>query len=154
VNKPQYLVQSQGRDIAALLGTDTSEQLLLTQLDDTMNVFYDLQGACERIKNTAFPDEVRFISRALVWAIIISMPVVFLQPERATAPLEMIVVLVINISFLVVDQLGASLKNPFENKPNDTPMSALCRSIEIDLRQQLGETEVPPPLEPSDGVLM
>jgi putative membrane protein len=30
----------------------------------------------------------------------------------------------------------------------------LCRTIEIDLRQQLGETEIPEPLEPVDGVLM
>jgi putative membrane protein len=33
-------------------------------------------------------------------------------------------------------------------------MTALCRTIEIDLRQQLGETQIPPPIEPVDGVLM
>ena len=55
---------------------------------------------------------------------------------------------------LIVEQLGAALKNPFENAPNDTPMTALCRTIEIDLRQQLGETTLPPPIEPKNGVLM
>jgi putative membrane protein len=63
-------------------------------------------------------------------------------------------VIVISLSFMVVEQLGASLKNPFENDDNDTPMTALCRTIEIDLRQQLGETEIPPPVEPVGGVLM
>jgi putative membrane protein len=55
---------------------------------------------------------------------------------------------------MVVEQLGASLKNPFENDDNDTPMTALCRTIEIDLRQQLGEKDIPAPIEPVDGVLM
>ena len=55
---------------------------------------------------------------------------------------------------MVVEQLGASLKNPFENLDNDTPMTALCRTIEIDLRQQLGETDLPQPIEPVDGVLL
>lgn len=55
---------------------------------------------------------------------------------------------------MVVEQLGASLKNPFENQDNDTPMTALCRTIEIDLRQQLGETDTPPPIQPVGGVLL
>ena len=52
------------------------------------------------------------------------------------------------------EQLGAALKNPFENLDNDTPMTALCRTIEINLREQLGETELPPKIEPEAGVLM
>lgn len=153
-NVPQHLVHTQGRFLANLIGTDVSQQVLLMQFDSTLNQLYDLQGACERIKNTAFPDEVRFVARALVWVIIISLPVVFLTPSVESTPLEIAAVLVITLSFLIVDQLGASLKNPFENEPNDTPMTALCRSIEIDLRQQLGETDLPAPLEPVRGILM
>lgn len=33
-------------------------------------------------------------------------------------------------------------------------MTALCRAIEIDLGQQLKETNISPPIEPVDGVLM
>jgi hypothetical protein len=56
--------------------------------------------------------------------------------------------------FVSIERLGAELRDPFENRANDTHMSAICRTIEIDLRQQLGETRVPPPLEPVKGVLM
>jgi putative membrane protein len=58
------------------------------------------------------------------------------------------------LSFLLTERLGADLKTPFANRVNDTPMTALCRTIEIDLRQQLGEAEIPEPLEPVAGVLM
>ena len=50
--------------------------------------------------------------------------------------------------------MGSYLQDPFENRRTDTPMTAICRAIEIDLRQQLGETELPPKLEPVNGVLM
>jgi putative membrane protein len=33
-------------------------------------------------------------------------------------------------------------------------MTAICRTIEIDLRQMLGEADLPDPIEPEDGVLM
>jgi putative membrane protein len=36
---------------------------------------------------------------------------------------------------------------------NDVPISALFRVTEIDLLQDLGETNIPPPLEPVDEVL-
>jgi putative membrane protein len=153
-NKPTRLDYVQGLRLAEVIGTDTTQQLLLMQLDSTLNRLYDIQGGCERIKKTAFPDEVRFISRGLVWLSAIAVPIAFLSADRHIRVIEVLAVIVISLSFMVVEQLGASLKNPFENQDNDTPMTALCRTIEIDLRQMLGETEIPPPVEPRRGVLM
>jgi putative membrane protein len=56
--------------------------------------------------------------------------------------------------FVTIERLGSELRDPFENKANDTPMSALCRAIEIDLRQQLDEDGILTPLEPKNGILM
>lgn len=153
-NKPTRLDHTQGARLAQVIGTDTAQQVLLMRFDSTLNSLYDIQGGCERIKNTAFPDEVRFISRGLVWLSAVAVPIAFLSSDRYIRVIEVCAVIVISLSFMVVEQLGASLKNPFENDDNDTPMTALCRTIEIDLRQQLGETDIPPPVEPVGGVLM
>ena len=153
-NKPTRLDYCQGERLAQVIGTDTAQQVLMMQLDSTLNRLYDIQGGCERIKSTAFPDEVRFISRGLVWLSAIAVPIAFLSADREIRVIEVLAVILISLSFMVVEQLGASLKNPFENEDNDTPMTALCRTIEIDLRQQLGETKIPPPIEPVRGVLM
>jgi putative membrane protein len=153
-NKPTRLDYTQGARLAQVIGTDTAQQVLLMCFDSTLNRLYDVQGGCERIKNTAFPDEVRFISRGLVWLSAVAVPIAFLSTDRHIRVIEVFAVVVISLSFMVVEQLGASLKNPFENDDNDTPMSALCRTVEIDLRQQLGETDIPPPVEPVGGVLM
>jgi putative membrane protein len=153
-NKATRLNQVQGERLAQSLGTDMSQQLLLMQLDSTLTRLLDIQGGCERIKNTAFPDEVRFISRALVWFGTIAIPIAFLRSGTNAAAFELVAVTGICLSFMIVEQLGSSLKNPFEKRDNDTPMTALCRTIEIDLRQQLGEKKIPAPIEPVDGVLM
>jgi putative membrane protein len=50
--------------------------------------------------------------------------------------------------------VGDSSEDPFENFINDVPMTALCRNIEIDLREMLGETDLPPRMLPVDGLLM
>ena len=153
-NKPTQLNRMQGEVLARSLGLDTPQQLLLMRFDERLSRLYDIQGGCERIKNTVFPDQVRFISQALVWLGAIGVPVALLGTDHEIRVIEVLAVIVISLSFMVVEQLGAALKNPFENEPNDTPMTALCRTIEIDLREQLGETEIPPPIEPTAGVLM
>lgn len=153
-NKPTRLIRSQGDRLAELIGSEMSQQLLLMRFDSTLSRLYDVQGGCERIKNTAFPDSVRLVSRGLVWLSAVAVPIAFLTNDRHVRLIELLAVIVICLSFMVVEQLGASLLNPFDNKINDTPMTALCRTIEIDLRQQLGEKNVPPPIEPIDGVLM
>ena len=154
VNKPTRLTFMQAKQLADLFGTDVSQSVLFRQMDSTINRLLDIQGGCERIKNTAFPDEVRFISRAMVWLGAVAIPVAFLSADKDIHALEIVAVIVIVLSFMIVEQLGAALKNPFENLDNDTPMTALCRTIEIDLRQELGETDLPSPIEPVGGVLM
>lgn len=56
--------------------------------------------------------------------------------------------------FSTTERIGSRTEDPFDNKIEDIPLHAICRAIEIDLKQQLGEYSVPPPLTPQDGVLM
>jgi len=153
-NVPTQLVQLQGEHLTSLFGTKTSQHVLLRHLDESLTQIVDLQGGMERIKNTAFPDRVIAITKLLVWTVAILVAVAFIEPEQGILWLEFVAVLFIVLSFMLVKQRGEELNDPFENKPNDTPMTALCRTIEIDLRQQLRETDVPAPLEPVNGVLM
>jgi putative membrane protein len=52
-----------------------------------------------------------------------------------------------------LDQIGRDLENPFENLPHDISLTAISRTIEINLKQMVGEKDVPAPLAPVDGVL-
>ncbi|MEX1367109.1 MAG: bestrophin family ion channel [Nannocystaceae bacterium] len=55
--------------------------------------------------------------------------------------------------FTTMEVIGDASEDPFERSMNDVPMNALCRVIEIDLRQMLGEQDVPPPEAAIDGLL-
>lgn len=55
--------------------------------------------------------------------------------------------------FLALERVGTDLENPFESTVYDVPLTAITRTIEINLRQGLGESGLPKPLEPVAGVL-
>ena len=55
--------------------------------------------------------------------------------------------------YVMMELIGDYSENPFEGLGNDIPMLALCRVIEIDLREMLGETDLPPKIEAKEGVL-
>ena len=52
-----------------------------------------------------------------------------------------------------MERTGAANENPFENQVTDTPMTALCNTIERDLKEMLGYAELPKKIEPKDGYL-
>jgi putative membrane protein len=48
--------------------------------------------------------------------------------------------------------IGEDLVDPFANTVHDVPLTAMCRTIEIDLLQALGDP-APDPVKPERGVL-
>ena len=40
-----------------------------------------------------------------------------------------------------MERIGRTGENPFEGTANDVPISTIARGIEIDLRQNLGESD-------------
>jgi putative membrane protein len=56
--------------------------------------------------------------------------------------------------FLVLEQIGESTENPFEGNANDIPITQISRNIEIDLREMLGEKELPPAIQAVNNILM
>ena len=153
-NPPARLLMRQAREIAQLRSEGLLDAAGQHRLDTTLSALTSSQGGCERIKHTAFPDRVRFFTRYSAWLMAGIVPLLALDRENTLASLDHVFVPILMLAFLLTERLGAELKNPFENLPNDTPMTALCRTIEIDLRAALGETELPAPLLPEKGVLM
>ncbi len=56
--------------------------------------------------------------------------------------------LLIGYVFIMLEYVGRHIENPFENTVNDVPMDYLSRTIEVDLRQLLGDTDLPDPIKP------
>ena len=56
--------------------------------------------------------------------------------------------------YVMMEIVGDYSENPFQGMVNDIPMLSLSRTIEIDLREMLGETELPAKIESKGNVLM
>ncbi len=154
-NIPTQIIRLHGQQLRRSFNQTMPDHQLLCHMDRLLTSLYDIQGGCERIKNTVFPDRVARFTFAFVWIFAAALPFIILDASLDSRDIKE-VVLVTFMSFILVtvERLGRELKNPFENKPNDTPMTALCRTIEIDLLQFLGETDLPEPIKPEKGVLM
>ena len=153
-NAATQLMQQQSLELTELQAAGALDPIARLALEQTMSSLTNHQGGCEKIKTTAFPDRVRYFSRLTAWGITAAIPCVVLESGNEVDLIDMFVTPFLMLSFVLTERLGSELKNPFENRANDTPMTALCRTIEIDLRQQLGESDLPEPIEPVDGVLM
>ncbi len=56
--------------------------------------------------------------------------------------------------YQTMESIGDTSENPFQGMASDIPMFSLCRTIEIDLREMLGETDLPQAVVAKKGVLM
>lgn len=117
----------------------------LVSLMGNLERFYDILGACERIKNTPFPREYDGFIKLLIWAFILMFPIHLLGmfnddlSKLLIIPLSLVTSLVVGFA----NKAGVCLEDPFENNIHDVPMTTLCANIELDLRQQLRELALP-----------
>ena len=153
-NIPNEILRRQSADVAERLAGSTGDRVLLARMDETLSRLHDVQGGCERIKTTTFPDAVTTITQILVWGLVVLLLIATVGPTGRGGVAATIAVCIMSMGYIWIESMGKDLKNPFENRPNDTPMTALSVTIERDLLEMMGETDLPPVVEPVNGVLM
>lgn len=157
-NPAAHLLRQQAAELRLLRETrgllNDFQHVNMMQTIEQLN---NLQGGCERIKNTPFPRQYAYYSFVFVWLFAALLPLGLISefadmgPDHIwlTVPFSVLVSWVFN----TIEVVGHTSENPFENQINDVPMTAICRTIEIDLREMLGETHLPPKLAPIDDIL-
>ena len=156
-NRATQLVHKQGLRLAeARRDGILVEARYLEILDESLTELYDLQGKAERIKNTPLPRQYDYFPRVFMFLFVTLLPAGMITELQKVGSdwLVIPVATVVSFMFYVLMRVGEFNEDPFEGRFTDTPMTALCRTIEIDLREQLGETDIPPKIEPVDGILM
>lgn len=153
-NKPLWLAQRQAQDLLLARERGWVSDSGLNQFDRTQRTIDTATGSCERIKNTPVPVNVTGATRLIAWGMAVVLPMVILDSSNKFDLIDMVVVPILMFTFLIIERLGRELQYPFDNDVNDTPMTAICRSTEIDLRQMLDEKSLPAEIEPERGVLM
>lgn len=111
------------------------------------------QGVVERIKHTPTPRQYDYFTRRTiqVFAVLAPFGILSLVPDAEwwTVPLA----LVLSGVFVVLAITGAANDEPFEGRVTDVPLAAICAELERDLRELVGERDLPPAPQPVDGYL-
>lgn len=149
-NVPLALMQLQADRLKTLRDQGKVTDFRAVQLDQTLSDFANVQGACERIKNTPLPRQYEFYTRLFMYFFVLLLPATMLESLGWRTPLFTVPT---SFLFFALEGVASVNEDPFENRIQDTPMTALCRTIEINLRELNGEVTLPPPLQPVDGYL-
>lgn len=154
-NKATQLNLRQGEAIQEALKNGWISDFRHQLLDKTLTDLIACQGKCERIKNTPMARQYDYFTRffVIVFATLLPFGMIDLLDAKHIAWVVIPLSVLISFVFSVLESVGAYNEDPFENREQDTPMTALCNTIEIDLREQLGEKEIPQKLGPVDGIL-
>ena len=119
------------------------------RIEATLVDIANAQGGMERIKNTPLPSQYRFFPLIFAHIFCLILPFAVVQKLGIYTPVGSSFV---SLMFLMAVQIGLDLMDPFADDIYDVPMTAMCRTIEIDLLQMLGEP-APEPVRPVDGIL-
>lgn len=127
------------------------------ELQKMLTGFYEQQGKAERIKNYPLPRQYANSSQIFVRIFLFVLPFCLAYEFKDftcsiwwSIPFTVLVGWI----FSMMETIGDFSESPFQGLANDIPMHSLCRTIEIDLREMLGETELPIAIPPKDGILM
>ncbi len=158
VNTATQIINEQSRDLKELRKNDIIEDFRHMEMANILKSFYTLQGKNERIKKFPLPRQYANMSRIFVWIFIALLPFSMIPELMELSNIGFIlsipITALIGWVYVMMELVGDYSENPFQGMANDIPMLSLCRVIEIDLREMLGETKLPPSIEVKNGILM
>lgn len=150
-NRASHILSLQSMDLKELKRKGLIEDFRHMELENMLKEFYTLQGKSERIKNFPYPSQFATFNQYFVWLFIVLVPFGMLKEFQELGGLYVW----LNIPFTVLiawvfhtmEKIGGATENPFEGGANDVPITSMSRSIEIDMRQMLDETDLPEEIE-------
>lgn len=154
-NKPNYLLKLQGIRIKEAIRTEMLGAFDNISMEPNLAAFNNWQGACERIKNTPLPMNYQYFTKLFLYVFIFILPFCLIG-DFSKLKIEFLLVpvsVIISFVFAVMNRVGELNENPFENQMSDIPMTALCNTIERDLKEMLGEEILPAKAAPVNGYL-
>lgn len=150
-SRPDAILRLMGRDLAALRARGAISDILFQALDVSMGRLALVQAACERIHNTPVPFAYTLLLHRTAYIFCLLMPFGFADSLGWGTPFAAALTA---YCFFGLDALSVHLEEPFEDNPNGLALAAMSETIEINLREALGETDLPPAPAAKDFLLM
>ena len=148
-NHATHVMKLQSSKLKKLKNSDAIDSYTYMNMAAMLNELVDLQGKCERIKSFPLPRQYASTSMVFVKIFLFLLPFGLIgEFEKISHTFAWLVIpfsSLISWVFLTMELIGDYSENPFEGLANDVPISQICQVIEIDLKQMIGDTNLPEP---------
>ncbi len=155
-NKQTAILYLQSHHLRRLKEKGVIWEFAFLELEGVLQELFNLQGKSERIKNFPYPRHFATLNHYFMWIFVMLLPLAIV-PQFAEIGAEISKSFPIAAQFFIwlavpfyasvawvfhtMERIGRTGENPFEGSANDVPISTIARGIEIDLRQNLGESD-------------
>lgn len=110
-----------------------------------LNQMSTIQGGCERISNTPIPYAYSLLLHRTVGIFCAVYPLLLIHDFGV---LTLLFSIFTTYALLALDAIATELEDPFGTEDNDLPLNAICNAIEIDLREMVKDSLIPPKIKP------
>ena len=144
-SKSDTLMLAMGKELGQCQRQGWIEPCLAANIDNTLSAMTAAAASCERIKGTPVPFSYTLLLHRTAYLYCFLLPFGLVDTIGFMTPF---VVAIVAYTFFGLDALGDEIEEPFGLEANDLPLDTLCRAIEVNLLESLGETALRPRIEP------
>ncbi|HUD91934.1 bestrophin family protein [Sphingobium sp.] len=150
VNPTDALLQHLGHHCLLLMQKERVGAIHHGLLEEQLHLLAQVQAGCERILLTPLPFSYSLLLHRTATIFCLALPFAL---AGMLGWWTLLPVLLVSYTFFGLDALGDQLEDPFGLEPNDLPIDAMARTVEREMLSALGETTLPPPIEPQRHIL-
>lgn len=140
--KPVMLMLEMGVWVKQARDKALIDPICQVAIDENLNKLSDIIGGCERIASTPIPYTYQVLLHRTVYLYCFLLPFGLVDSLGWITPL---ITVFIGYTFVAFEAIADELEDPFGNEPNDLPLNALSRMIEITLLE-MAEQPTPEPI--------
>jgi putative membrane protein len=145
------ILRAQLRTLSELERSGALDARRLQTMDQSLATMLDVQGGCERIRNTPLPPSYGRIAELLIRTHAVLLPLAIVDDLHWLA---LPVSVVICMAFRLINEVGRALEQPFTRNRDALPLHTMSLAIEQNLSDALGIAP-PPALQPdAKGVIL
>jgi len=150
-NKPLGILQLNVLQISHIHKKGVISDYLHAQINTTCVKFSDSMGMAERINNTVFPTTYRLYLHFTIYLFVIILSVGL---KNVMLAYEIPLLMIVSLVFFLLEKTAYHMQDPFRNRPTDTSVTQIARTIEINIKQLINDNDVPEPLKPETYYVM
>ncbi|WP_307423296.1 bestrophin family protein [Labrys monachus] len=147
---PNRVLALMSTAIAGALGRGQISPQMAQTLEERVTALSGDLAAAERIKSTPLPFAYSLLLHRTVYLFCFLLPFGVADSMGLWTP---VIVAIMSYTFFGLDTLGDELVVPFGTTSNSLPLMAICRTIEINILEDLGEPNLPSAPQPVNFIL-